>query len=300
MIIRGLCIVKNEADIIEESLRDAGRWCDKVYVLDNGSGDGTWERVQSLARELPHVIPHGRDPRPFNSGIREELLRHYGSEAHQGDWWCILDADEFYVDDPRTFLTRVPRRHQVVWKQDISYYFTEVDLAAYREDPSLYADDVSIHERLRYYRADWSEIRFFRHRTDLRGIPWDSPRTYPRRIRVKHFQYRSPSQIQKRIETRREPMARGSFPHEKRMHWTSGAGGGEIEPGPASSDQVPEHWEERVVPTTGLHYDLRDGTFAEGKPWAPPPSPSPFKRIRAFVRWLWANLRDKGARLDFF
>ena len=300
MNIHGLCVVKNEEDVIEQSLRAAARWCHAIYVLDNGSDDGTWERVQDLAQELPQVVPYQQDFRPFNSGIREDILRRYAADAQPDDWWCILDADEFYVDDPLAFLLRVPRRYQAVWKQELSYFFTEEDLAAYHRDPSRYAEAVPVEERLRYYRADWSEMRFFRHSSTAGGsrIPWDESRVYPERIRVKHFQYRSPDQIQKRLHTRREAMERGSFPHEKRANWTPGAIGASIILGPATGDQIPERWQERVVPTAGLHYDARDGSYAVGIPWSPPRGPRLAVRLASYFASARNVLRRRarGAR----
>jgi hypothetical protein len=43
--------------------------------------------------------------------------RHLACERLDGDWWCILDADEFYIDDPREFLEAVPKRFSSVWMQ---------------------------------------------------------------------------------------------------------------------------------------------------------------------------------------
>jgi hypothetical protein len=34
--------------------------------------------------------------------MRLELLNQYRASASDGDWWCILDADEIYIDDPRS------------------------------------------------------------------------------------------------------------------------------------------------------------------------------------------------------
>lgn len=93
MKIHGLCVVKNEADIIEQTLRYAAKWCDYIYVLDNGSSDGTWEKVQTLARVLPCVTPFMQDSQPFDDGIRGKILGRYATHANHGDWWCILDAD---------------------------------------------------------------------------------------------------------------------------------------------------------------------------------------------------------------
>ena len=56
-------------------------------------------------------------------------------------------------------------------------------------------------------------MRFYRHRP---GLVWDqgsAPRhlgvVHPRRIRFKHYQYRSPPQIQLRLDTRRLAMQQG-------------------------------------------------------------------------------------------
>src|SRR5215469_2313613 len=59
--IHGLCIVKNETDILEESLASALRWCDHIYIFDNGSTDGTWELVKNLAIEHPQIVPYKQD-----------------------------------------------------------------------------------------------------------------------------------------------------------------------------------------------------------------------------------------------
>jgi hypothetical protein len=282
MKIHGLCVVRNEIDIIEDSLRTAAAWCDRIYVLDNGSDDGTWEAVRRLAGELPQIVPFKQDTVPFNSSVREEILRAFFEEARPGDWWCILDADEFYIDDPKAFLTDVPRRYQVVWKHEFTYYFTDEDLQAYEADPTLYGSRVPVQQRLRYYRADWSEMRFFRHppRGGRPAIPWDAPRSFPRRIRVKHFQYRSPDQIQKRIDTRRAAIERGSFPHEKRTNWQPGAVGKGVVAGVPRPDEVPTHWQERVVPAQGMHYDAGDGVYSEGAPWSPPSGPGALEQLR--------------------
>jgi len=283
--IHGLCVVKNELDVIEQSLQAAAKWCDRIYVLDNGSTDGTWEKVLQLADKLPAVIPYKQDVRPFSDSIRRQILRHYHSEGRSGDWWCVLDADEFCIDDPRQFLRSVPRRYKIVWMEGYNYLFTDKDLAACQVDPNAY-NLIPIQRRLRYFRpSEYSEPRFFRHSLGLRGLPsHDDYAVYPCRIRIKHFAYRSPGQIQLRIETRREAMMRGEFLHEKRGNWVPG---GVIIPGPAEPDDMPQSWKERVVPSAECHYDAGDlGTCN----WTPPPLPAwPVRvgsRVRSIARWV--------------
>src|SRR5438270_838012 len=111
MGIYAISLVKNEADIIAQNLIAASHWAEAIFVLDNGSSDGTWEMVQALANRNSAIVPFRQDAQPFRDSMRSDVLRVFSSRARSGDWWCILDADEFYVDvDPRHFLARVPAR----------------------------------------------------------------------------------------------------------------------------------------------------------------------------------------------
>jgi hypothetical protein len=268
MQIHGLMLVKNEEDIIAHTLTSAAKWCDYIYVLDNDSSDCTWDIVNELARTLPQVVPFQQAAEPYENSLRRKIVRHYFDNASEGDWWHILDADEICIDDPPSFLSRVPPHFKAVWKQEIAYSFTEADLAKYESNPMLF-EQTPIEQRFRYYCADYSEMRFFRHSATIGVESWGalSP-VYPKRVRIKHFQYRSPAQIQKRLDTRREIIRSGrSFLHESRSFRLTGKF---PERGkPLLECDVPLNWEERIVSTAKLHYDNRDGNF-EGKAWSPP------------------------------
>lgn len=213
MKIFGNCLVKNEGDMIEETLTKALRWCDRIFVFDNGSTDGTWEKVVALAARDARVVAFKHAAVPFSNGLRREAFAAFRAEASVGDWWCVLDADEIYVDDPREFLAAVPRRHHVVWGAYFQHQFTDVDAARCERDPRAYPPHTPAEDALRYFRCDYSEVRFYRHRP---GLVWETgvaPRhlgvVHPRRIRFKHYQYRSPAQIQLRLETRQLAMRQG-------------------------------------------------------------------------------------------
>lgn len=213
MKIFGNCLVKNEADMIVETLVHAARWCDRIFVFDNGSIDGTWNKVLDLARREPRVVPFQSAAVPYRDSLRLDTFNRYRSEAAAGDWWCKLDADELYYDNPREFLAAVPRRHHVVWGVNFQFYFTDEDAARWKNAPQAYPPHRAAEQALRYYRCDYSEVRFFRHRP---GLVWDhgsAPRhlgvVHPRRIRFQHYQYRSPAQINLRLKTRQQAMAAG-------------------------------------------------------------------------------------------
>jgi hypothetical protein len=100
-------------------------------------------------------------------------------------------------------------------------------------------------KRLRYYAAACAEPRFFRYRSRLR---WDLNAAWPehmgvihqRPLHFRHFCYRSPQQIQNRLDVRRENRARGfeGWVHAKEADWR-----------------------EKLVPRAQLHRDEGDGRY---------------------------------------
>lgn len=225
MRILGLCLVKNEADIIRTSLLESARWCDRILILDNGSDDATWEIVQEVALQEPRITPFKKDPRPFDDALRADIFNAYRAEAEEGDWWCRLDADEFYVDNPREFLAAVSPANHVVWGLWLQYFLTTADLERFDAADGAMPPEMTLERLPRYYQVKGGEARFFRHRPRLRwergAWPEHLGLIEPRRIRVKHFQYRSPAQIQRRLDTRRAAAAAGwqHFAHSTQESW---------------------------------------------------------------------------------
>ena len=132
--------------------------------------------------------------------------------------------------------------------------------------PAAYADDVPVAEKCRYFINNHSEPRFFRDTERLEwregGWPDGLGPAYASRIRLKHFQYRSPEQIEKRIETRRESFARGSFLHEQFPEWQRAV----LEPLDVDftanrPENAPTSWRDRVMPASLLHEDGGDGPY---------------------------------------
>jgi hypothetical protein len=283
MRIHGLCVVKNEADVIGETLRAAGRWCDYIYVLDNGSADETWSIVCELARQEERIVPFKRDDRLFYDGIRDDIFHNFKANARRGDWWCILDGDEIYVDDPKSFLSSVPERYKSVWMNRYTYLFTDRDLERYARNPQLYSRETPVEERLRYYVVgEYTWMRFFRHSNRLRNIFTDPIHPiYSKRIRVKHYAYRSPEQIQLRLDTRRDLMLQGDFVHEKRSLWVPG---GTLVAGPATPEELPQSWRERVVPSSECLFDTGAGPYDDEDAWTPPPAPAAMSVLMDGVR----------------
>ena len=237
--IHSICTAKNEGDIIEYCIRQALKWSDSVIVYDGESTDGTWEKVVALGREDRRVIPWKQDGKVFQESLRSEVFNAFRHTAEENDWWCHLDADEFYPEDIREFLGFIRRPYHVVWGIPIEYYLTHGDL----EKIDFYGPISDILSELRYYRIENKEIRFFRHRRRLRwkidrGWPSHMGLPYPKPVIYRHYKYRSPHQIEKRLETRMSNKDRG-FPG-----WENVSGG---------------RWQDKIEDREKLRYDKRDG-----------------------------------------
>lgn len=217
-------VVKNEADVIAASLKDACRWSDKIIVIDNGSSDGTWETIQQLAQTHPQIVPWLRYEGSFHIGLRAKAFKAFRHEMQSGDWWNVrLDADEFYPGDVRTFLSEVPAYCTTVKKESTDYVLTQEDISQHSFTGDFEQDRSFITHTLPVARR---ERRFMRHSALLCWLerwryphPWG--RVCPRCIPVDHYQYRSPMQMAKRYATRQQAKADGcgSFSHEQGSKW---------------------------------------------------------------------------------
>lgn len=250
MKIFGIAIVKNESDIIVPFLDHVRGWADRVFVYDNGSTDGTWEKVKVQADDV--VVPWKREDVPFFNGLRSRVYHAFCHEAGPGDWWCYrMDADEFYLDNPREFLSNVPRRYHTVAKKSANYLVTAEDL----QEHTFTGDFASDRAKLSYMKPYMSiEKRFFRHRD---GIIWQEGGrrtyngiTYPHMITVKHFQWRSPQQIQRRLETKHEYLQRKAV-------WKGRATQEQINTNPPS----PDAWKAYCPPRSHCVLDDGPGSF---------------------------------------
>lgn len=267
MKIYGICLVKNEEDIIEETLCKASAWCDKIIVDDSGSIDRTWERVCAIAESNPRVVPFQKKTRAFNDRLRADAFNAYRAELQPGDWWAKLDADEIYIDDPKSFLQNVPRRHHVVGTFHLQYYLTEKEAALYDSQQRDSWLSLPAEERLSYYICDAGEPRFFRHRSKLEWTNGSWPRhmgvMHPCRIRVKHLQYRSPEQIAQRLATRQEASRSG---------WKN-----------FDSYESENHWREKVRQSESLCFDDRTGNYIINQTLCPRLIEKPLHRCVKYV-----------------
>lgn len=210
MKIYAISLIKNEIDIIEKNLTEASKWCDKIYVYDNGSTDGTWELVNKLKSDI--IIPYKSEALPYRDSLRQRVFEHFRHELEEGDWICFkLDADEFYIDEPRTFLKNLPRYVSLVFGINIEYQYTEDNL---KDINTIFS-----FEKFKYATVPSCEERFIRYREKLvwneqASLPTHPGVTSKKFIKYAHYQFRNPEQIEKRLNTRKQALDSGYV-----MYW---------------------------------------------------------------------------------
>jgi hypothetical protein len=224
VVLYGLGLVKDEGDVLEESILHALSYCDRLFYMDNGSTDDSWSIIQALADDYPgRVIAFEQSDEPYLEGMRNRIVNEVAGELGSHGWWVKLDADEFLDADPRPAISAAMLAdYDSIRCWQVQFAYTDVDLAAWQageDDPSR-----PIQQRRRYYESAWREVRLWRNRPTEQ---WhDVTRSHPEFIGRpsreilfnRHYQYRDPQQIEHRLELRHGDR---HFPHEPSADWRS-------------------------------------------------------------------------------
>jgi glycosyltransferase involved in cell wall biosynthesis len=90
----GIQTVRNEADIVAVNVRHhLSLGLERMFIVDNGSTDGTGDELRELARD-PRVVVRFDDGPYRQAEMLTELAREAAGEG--ADWVMSIDADEFW------------------------------------------------------------------------------------------------------------------------------------------------------------------------------------------------------------
>lgn len=206
MKINAICMVKNEGDVVEETLLNAMKYCHRIYIFDNGSTDQTWDVVSSMAARFKQIEIAFRSDEPFTNQLRNRVYNKYHHLYSDKDWWYILDADEMLSESPVPLLERAEKAGKSCVKSWFAqFYFTDSDLASYEnEDKTL-----PIALRRKHYQVNWKEWRYFKndpmkrwpeHTSDR--VPYFSNKVFGESTVIRHYAHRTPEQLEKRNQIR--------------------------------------------------------------------------------------------------
>lgn len=224
MKLNAICMVKNEVDIVGETLINACRFCHRIYVFDNGSTDGTYELLQKLSATHEQIVIAAHSDEMFKNQLRNRVYNMYHNLYEDTDWWYILDADELLVDDPRPMLEKAAAQNKNAMRAWMAqFYFTDADMAQY--DSENHAQPIT--QRRRYYRINWREPRFFLNAKDtswpetISGrFPPFCNRLYAHSPVLRHYAQRTPEQITARVKIREHnPYSFFHVKNKSQSHW---------------------------------------------------------------------------------
>jgi len=225
MRFHGLLLVRDEADIISEYLRESLKWADSIWILDTGSTDGTWEAINEFANIDSRVRPFQKKDVVFGQNLRSYLFDYARDQFKHGDWIVKLDADEFFVIDPRSFVKKYVRIDEgCIYLQWYYFRITSKEVSFYEENSkSIFLDRKrSIFDRRRFYKlTKHTEPRMFKYRKSMKFRREDSfPRfagmISERMIPIRHYPHRDPLQLKRRYALRSAMKRMGS---SAGSHW---------------------------------------------------------------------------------
>lgn len=192
--------VKNEADIVAESVSHNLRRLDGIAITDNGSDDGTWELLQEMAVADDRILLF-RDPSPITTRSFHRNAMRVASLGHRPatDWAVQCDCDELHESDVRS-VCEAAVGYDVIFGKKWQFVLLP-------DSP----EDGPVRERLRWHRpAPHRELRAYRKprwfyvrdvvkRFGLRVSPSD--------LDLAHYQCRTRSQMAGRLATRQMGVA---------------------------------------------------------------------------------------------
>lgn len=220
MTVVAVTVVRDEADIIETTLRHTATQVDHIIAADNGSTDGTRAILDRLAHELPLTVVDDTDP-AHNQGAKITRLA-LDAHNHGADWVLPFDADELWTGQGRT-------------------------VAAELADLPAHIDTVYAHgyDHVGHGLAPW-------RRADPQPLPKVAFRPGPDRtvaegnhdvsgghaaaqaLTFRHFQYRSLDHMARKVRQGAAAIAAADVPTGTGLHWTKAAA--------LTDDELADHW----------------------------------------------------------
>lgn len=217
-------MVRNEEDIIAQTVRHMAYHCDHLVIADNASTDGTREILDSLATRLPITVIADDDPAYYQSRKMTKLAEIAASiSAEWNDplpWIVPFDADELWNlwDDPSRSMRDVLPLQTVDIAQAALFDYRTTALDPAGTDPIqtiqwCTAEPAKL-PKVAFRWQPGSQIHQGNHGVTLPD--WGSTAAI---LRVNHFPYRSAQQFVAKAVQGAAAYQATDLPEEFGAHW---------------------------------------------------------------------------------
>ena len=210
----GVCMVKDEADVIAGTVAHMADELDHLIVADNGSTDGTREILAELEDLLPLTVLDDPDPAYYQSQKMSALASLAADDG--ADWIVPFDADELWIAEDRisTVLDALPSK--VAWAALTNHFPTAID-----------PDDPDPFRQIVWRQAEPAPLPKVAFRWEPgavihqgnHGVTLPSDPAGPTVLQVRHFPYRSAEQFVRKARNGAAAYRATDLPVTEGAHW---------------------------------------------------------------------------------
>lgn len=252
MTTYGISMVRDEADVIEGTLRHTAAQVDYLWVADNRSTDGTRKILDRLSEELPLTVIDDDVTAYYQSRKMTALAELAGVD--DGDWVVPFDADELWYCPGGRIGTVLDGLGSAQVARAALYNHLRTDLDDFDPDPfrsmTWRQRQPGALPKVAFRWQPGAVIKQGNHSVDL---PW--PGLTLDVLEIRHFPVRSAEHLMRKASNGSEAYKATDLDASEGMHWR---GWGEIleRGGPAAIiDVYTEHWHYRSPIDAGLIRD---------------------------------------------
>ena len=222
-VVVGVTMVRDEADIIEIVIRHMATQVDALVVADNRSVDGTSDILHDLISELPipmRVITD--DEVGYQQSRKMTALAVEAHEQFGAGWIVPFDADEIWYAPNGSIsnhLASQPPTVNVVAANLFDHVASGLDDLEERNPVGRINWRRDYAAALPKVAARWHpslKIGMGNHDVSFKQFAYNES---PGRMAIRHFPYRSPEQIVRKIRNGAEAYAATDLPEHYGAHW---------------------------------------------------------------------------------
>lgn len=220
----GVAMVKDEADIIDSTLRLMAHQVDGLLVADNMSTDGTVDILRRLSEtiDMPMKVVLDKEV-GYNQSAKMTALARIARKDMGADWIVPFDADEVWVPNLHSTLAEINRH---IDPQAETVPANLFDYVASGLDDAREKDPVRRLCWRRTYAAELPKV-MCRWRNGLTIGMGNHDATYNRKdpvstepmITIYHYPYRSAEQVVRKIRNGARAYEATKLPDHFGAHW---------------------------------------------------------------------------------